>query len=97
MDYDIVANSSSIKEFGILLENKSDVLNSILDKLIDTSIELEKYYNTPTGKIMRESLIEFLNKSKNVCNELKNNGVKAEKISTIYSNTFESIRKDING
>ncbi len=97
MDNKLLVDINSIDTFAKLLKEKSSVLNEIIVKLINASIDMEYYFDTPSGNLMRESLIEYLKKSKETCNVLMKDGINAEKISRIYLEMIKTINSEVGG
>ena len=63
----IEANISELDKFSKDIRNKTLNMNNILDELITMTIDMDKFFDTPNGKIMRETLIDYLKESKTNC------------------------------
>lgn len=66
----IYANISEIDKFSNDIRNKTMSMNSILDDLITMTMDMDRFFDTPSGKIMKDSLIDYLKESKLKCSSL---------------------------
>jgi hypothetical protein len=95
MSYKVVVNSETIETFSQNLEEESKILDEMIDDMLLLSSDLEKIYNTPTGKMMRESIREYLTNSKNTCKSLGDYGTTLKKLNRLYGITNDQILKEI--
>ncbi len=95
MKSDIIVDSETIEAFSKKVEESSNELNILLDDMILLSDDLDKYFNTPTGKLMKETLVDYLLKSKKSCDSLKNFGVVLSKTSKLYDATNNQIAREV--
>jgi hypothetical protein len=95
MNNDIVVDSKTIEVFSKGVQSKSEELNTILDEMIVLSNDLDRFFNTPTGKVMKDSLMEYLINSKKTCESLKNYGVVLEKSTKLYDVTNSQIAHEV--
>lgn len=96
MNYNVEIDSNSIHEFGknIIVEGNNFI--SILDDVIHEVDEMETFLSTPTGKLLKERLSEYLNISRTLVNDKYidySNTI--ERIANIYDNTNDNIKKRI--
>lgn len=66
----IYANINELDSFSNNLRNKTLDMNNILDELITMTMDMDRFFDTPQGKIMKDSLIEYLKDSKTKCSSL---------------------------
>lgn len=95
MTNDIVVNTESIATFSKEVENKSNELKKLLDDMILISNDLDKFFDTPTGKIMKDSLMEYLMNSRKTCDSLNNFGVVLNKSIVLYDTTNSQIAREV--
>lgn len=96
MNYNVEIDSNSIHEFGknIIVEGNNFI--SILDDVIHEVDETETFLSTPTGKLLKERLSEYLNISRTLVNDKYidySNTI--ERIANIYDNTNDNIKKRV--
>lgn len=96
MNYNVEIDSNSIHEFGknIIVEGNNFI--SILDDVIHEVDEMETFLSTPTGKLLKERLSEYLNISRTLVNDKYidySNTI--ERIANIYDNTNDNIKKRV--
>ena len=92
-----LTNVSSLEEFSKSLKNESSSLNGMIDELLKLTEDMEKFFNTPTSRLFKESLISFLTNSKKKANNLDLIGDNVHEISLVYANTVNNNEKAVNG
>lgn len=92
-----VVNTKTIDTFSKKLLEESNILNNIIDDMILLTKDMEKFFDTNTSKLMKESLMDYLTKSKETCSSLGDFGLTVNKLNHLYINDIESIKKSING
>lgn len=97
MNYNIEIDTSSILELGNTIKKEGSNFIAVLDKLLIEVKHLNEYFDTKTGKILKEKLIEILGNDKELINnkylsysELLNNIVKT------YDAVNEEIKRSMN-
>lgn len=90
--YNTVINSDTIDIFSKDLEDESKKLDAMLDYLILLSDDLEKKYNSPTGKILKDSLISYLKESKKTCTSMGNLATTIKQLNQLYYTTNNQIK-----
>ena len=97
MKTNINLKTDSIDELSNELKKGSINLNNILDYLINLTIDMDNFFDTPTAKIMKESLIEYLKNSKESCNnlnELSNTVLKSKELyELLHQQTRDSLEE----
>ncbi len=97
MKTNINLKTDSINELSNELKKGSINLNNILDYLINLTIDMDNFFDTPTAKIMKESLIEYLKNSKESCNnlnELSNTVLKSKELyELLHQQTRDSLEE----
>ncbi len=90
----------SVNEITKMQEDLMDYENqlvSTLDSIKDLMIELETYYNTPTGKILRQIIIDFLiNKKEYISRDYHDVVEKLKPVTSIYEDTIDTLSKMVN-
>lgn len=96
MNYNIEIDSNSIHEFSKDILNEGNSFINILDEFSKELIEIEVFLDTPTGKVLKEKLDDYLKNKKNMVNK-KYIGYSdvIEKIATIYDQTNDNIKKSV--
>lgn len=97
MASNVYVDIETISKFSIDLKEEASNMNSILSDLISMTMDMEKFFDTPTAKIMKESLINYLNESINTCNLLDIIGENVNKSKLIYETAINNIYKSIRG
>ena len=92
-----VVNTKTIDTFSKKLLEESNILNNIIDDMILLTKDMEKFFDTNTSKLLKESLMDYLTKSKETCSALGDFGLTVNKLNHLYINDIESIEKSING
>ena len=95
MNNSIIVNTDTINNFSKDIEMHSESMEAILDQMILLSNDIDKFYNTPTGKMMKDNLMEYLYNSKNACKSLKTMGVVLDKSSKLYDATNQQIAHEV--
>ena len=97
MKTNINLKTDSINELSNELKKGSINLNNILDYLINLTIDMDNFFDTPTAKIMKDSLIEYLKNSKESCNnlnELSNTVLKSKELyELLHQQTRDSLEE----
>ena len=93
--YKTVINSETIDTFSKDLEDESKKLDEMLDYLILLSDDLEKKYNSPTGKVLKDSLISYLTESKKTCTSMGNLGTTIKQLNQLYYTTNEQMKRGV--
>lgn len=97
MKTNINLKTDSINELSNELKKGSINLNTILDYLINLTMDMDNFFDTPTAKIMKESLIEYLKNSKESCNnlnELSNTVLKSKELyELLHQQTRDSLEE----
>ncbi len=58
--YNLIVESNTLNSISKNIENYGNQLVDILEKCKTMMIDLEKYYNTPNGKIINDLIKEYL-------------------------------------
>ena len=95
MKYNTIIDSETINTFAECIENESVKLNEMIDKMLLLSQNMEKFFNTPTGIVMKDSLIEYLNNSKKTCESFGVYGTKLKKLNGLYYLTDDQIKSEV--
>ena len=85
----------TIDDFASSIKSERTIVDEKIEKLLTVSYEIEKYYDTPTGNLMRESLIEYLNSCKSDCEDLSDLANRLEKVSEMYRIALDTINKKV--
>jgi hypothetical protein len=91
----ILVNFSTLDNFSDTLKTEAENLNGILDELLLLTEDMEKFFNTPTAKEMKEFLLEFLKQQKLKCNDLDEVGEKVKTSNRIYRSAYERAQKSV--
>lgn len=96
MKYNVEIDSDSIHEFSKNILNEGNNFINIIDEFSKELMEMEVFFDTPTGKILKEKLEDYLKSQKNMVNK-KYIGYSdvIEKIATIYDQTNDNIKKSV--
>ena len=97
MASNVYVNVETIDKFSTDLKGEAASLNSILSDLITMTMDMEKFFDTPTAKIMRDSLINYLNDSITTCNLLDTIGENVSKSKSIYETAINNIDSSTRG
>lgn len=96
MNYNIEINTGNIREFGKNIEQEGNKFIILLDNFLKEIGEIDKYFNTETGKKLKLKLIELINKDKKIINEKYIAYSKVlENIANIYDETDQEINKSV--
>ena len=97
MASNVYVDIETISKFSIDLKEEASNMNSILSDLISMTMDMEKFFDTPTAKIMRDSLINYLNDSITTCNLLDTIGENVSKSKSIYETAINNIDSSTRG
>jgi len=98
MGYEVKYQLDTICEFrNSITDNGNNLIQSFND-ILNSINNLEDIFDTPTGKIFKENLVQFINNKKMYINDnYLNFGNSLDKIITIYELNDASIYKNVNG
>ena len=88
-------NFSTLDTFSETLKTESENLNNILDELLLLTDDMEKFFNSPTAKEMKDFLMEFLKQQKLKCNQLDEIGDKVKTSNRIYQSAYERAKNSV--
>ena len=97
MASNVYVDIETISKFSIDLKEEASNMNSILSDLISMTMDMEKFFDTPTAKIMKDSLINYLNDSITTCNLLDTIGENVSKSKSIYETAINNIDSSTRG
>ena len=97
MATNVYANTTTIDQFSNDLKNEASSMNSILEELITLTQDMEQFYDTPTAKTMKESLLSYLNDSIETCKTLDSIGNTVSKAKDIYETTISNMSSSVRG
>ena len=95
--YNIEIDSDTIHEFSKNIVTEGNNFISILDEFLKDVEEMETFFDTPTGKKLKEKLENYIKDEKNIVNNkyIEYSNV-IEKIATIYDQTNNNIKASIS-
>ena len=97
MEQYLKANVDSIDSFAKVIKESSDTIDMTLDKIIKLTDEMDKFFNTPTGKNVKETMLLFLDNMRKENSDLLTYSGLINNASVLYSNTMKSIFKSVGG
>ncbi len=93
----IVISNEELNKLNKNIIQYKDDFNSLLDKIRLMTMELEKYYNTPTGNEIREVMINYIDKQKEyVSNRYLSLSETLKSIIGYYETLYADIEKRVN-
>lgn len=96
MKYNVEIDSDSIHEFSKNIVVEGNKFIELIDDLLKEVMEMEIFFDTPTGKSVKERMIDSLNNQKNIVNNKYIGYSKTiEKIANIYDQTNDSIKTSV--
>lgn len=96
MNYDIEVDINTIYDFSNDILREGDVLLEKINKFLEQVEKIEECYDTETGKILKEKLIELVNKDKKMINDKYLSFSKTMKnVADIYLETKDRINKSV--
>lgn len=69
MNYQVSYDLESIKTLQKDIKKNGNELLGALDKILKEVNELDNIYDTPSGKLFKEKMVEFINNEKNYIKE----------------------------
>ena len=97
MNYNIKIDTNTIYEFGknIIIEGNKFI--EILDKFLMEVERVNECFDTGTGKLLKQKLIEVINNDKELINQkyISYNKI-INNIAKIYDDTNEQIKKSVS-
>ena len=97
MASNVFVDIETVDTFSKNIKNKASNMNNILDELISATMEMENFFETPTAKKMKESLITYLNNSKITCEELDEIGNNVDLSKRRYELAINSMVESTRG
>ena len=97
MANNVKVKTNSLDELSNSFKNSSINLNNILDYLIDSTMNMEDFFETPTARIMKDSLITYLKDSKITCNNLDELGNTIIKSKEYYEEFIDKASDTVGG
>lgn len=96
MNYDIEVDINTIYDFSNDILREGDVLLEKINKFLEQVEKIEECYDTETGKILKEKLMELVNKDKKMINDKYLSFSKTMKnVADIYLETKDRINKSV--
>ena len=92
----ILVNFNTLDTFSDTLKTEAENLNVIIDELLLLTEDMEKFFNTPTAKEMKEFLMEFLKQQKLKCSQLDEVGEKVKTSNNIYKSAYEHAKQSVS-
>lgn len=90
-------NTNSVEAFSKKIKESTDSIDVTLDKIIMLTREMDKFFNTPTGRNVKEVMLQFLDNIKKENVELLKYSELINDASVVYNNTINSISESIGG
>lgn len=69
MNYNIIIDNGTIREFGKGIDVEGNKFIEILDKLLIEVEHINEGFDTKTGKLLKEKLLEVIKEDKKLINE----------------------------
>lgn len=91
----ISVNFSTLDTFSETLKTEADNLGVIIDELLLLTEDMEKFFDTPTAKEMKDFLMEFLKQQRIKCNQLDEIGDKVKTSNKIYQSAYERAKNSV--
>lgn len=96
MNYNIEINTDTIYEFSKDIEREGNIFLEKLDKFLERTKRMEECFDTETGKMLKDRLIELINNDKALVNNKYIPYSKTIKnIADIYETTKEEIKSSM--
>lgn len=96
MNYNIEIDTNTIYEFSKAIEEHGNKYISILDKLMNETERVHECFDTETGKVLKEKMIELIRTSKDMVNNKYISYSKTIKnLGDIYVDANDEIRKSV--
>lgn len=96
MNYNVQIDSNSIYEFSENITREGTKFIEILDKFLNEVDKVNECFDTRTGKVLKQRLIEVLQKDKEVINQKYISYSKTiNNIAKIYDDVNEEIKKSV--
>ena len=96
MNYNIEVDTNTIYGFSKAIEEHGNKYINVLDKLMSETEKVNECFDTETGKVLKERMIELIRASKEMINNKYISYSKTiKKLGDIYEETNEEIRKSV--
>lgn len=98
MNYKVEYEINTINDFRKDIATNGNNLIEMLDQILVNIKDLEKCFDTPTGKLFKEKFIEYLNKEKKyINNEYISFGNIMDKVIKTYNEQQLANKKSVSG
>lgn len=88
---------SSVEAFSENLKTESVNMLNIVDDLMKMTSNMEDFFDTPTAKIMKDGLMNYLNQSKIPCTNLGKIANNIDKYKDIYETLIKKQDDSVRG
>ena len=95
MERNFIVNMNSIDKLSNELRTSAYKIDDILDYLIRITGDMDTFFDTPSSKILREGLTNYLVKSKTNCQTLSELSNYIKLFNKNYSNMYDVTKQSV--
>ena len=89
------ADINSITNLSTVIRESTDIIASTLEKMKRKTEEMDTFFNTPTGRNVKETMLQFFNNMKLENDELLIYSEKIKNASALYNKTMKTISDNL--